>query len=59
MVALLPKDGPEEQLPEPDPGCPSKPDQCSEPGALLPPEATTEVIGSQKAFLKQVFIENN
>lgn len=59
MVALLPKDEPEEQLPEPDPRCPSKPSLCSEPVALLPPEAMTAVIGSQEAFLKQVFIENN
>ena len=59
MAALLPKDEPEQQLPEPDPRCLSKPNLCAKPVALLLPEAMTTVIGSQKAFLKQVFIENN
>lgn len=55
----FPKDEPEQELPEPDPGCLSKSNLCSEPVPLLPPEAMTAVTGSQKAFLKQVFTENN
>lgn len=46
----------EQQLPESDPSCPSKSNLCSQPVALLPPEAMTAAIGSQKAFLNQVFI---
>lgn len=59
VVVLLPNDELEQQLPESDPSCPSKSNLCSQPVALLPPEAMTAVIGSQKAFLNQVFIENN
>lgn len=56
MVALLPKHEPEQQLPEPGPGCPGKPDLRSEPVALLPPEAMAAVMGSQKAALKHILL---
>lgn len=53
MAALLPNDEPELQLPKSDP---SKRNLCSEHVALLPLEAMTAAIGSQKAFLTKYLL---